>query len=96
MSQSHYIPSVTPGHHWSIYVYKPQGRPAYACAVEGVLEDTGTSFQSFTTMLFQSRQRRVQLNGNNTAKNRAHALAVLHADMVEAGEIERAGYFPIF
>lgn len=82
-----YVASTTPGKTWSVYVHKPQGRPAYACAVEGTLKNEG-SFRSFSFMMFQARTMQVPLKGNNTAKNRMVALTALREMMVEAGAID--------
>lgn len=87
MSNNTYVPSTTEGKTWSVSVYKPQGRPAYATAVEGVSKNEG-GFHSFSFMLFEARQYNVPLGGNNTAKNRAKAFDQLRTVMVEAGVID--------
>lgn len=81
-----YIPSTTPGKSWSIFVNKQPGRPAYAGAIEGTLENEG-GFQSFSFMMFQARSINVPLNGNNTAKNRAIALSTLRQKLLDVGAI---------
>lgn len=83
MSSKTYIPSTTEGKTWSVFVHKPQGRPAYASAIEGESKDEG-GFHSFSFMMFQARQYTVHLEGNNTAKNRAKALHTLRTQMVDA------------
>lgn len=86
---SFYVPSTTPGKSWNVYVHKPAGRPAYACAVEGVVKTHPIGAQSFETVLFQDRTRMVDLPGNNTIKNRAIALDTLRTEMIAAGEIDQ-------
>ena len=88
-NDTQYIPSTTPGMTWSVYTYKPQGRPGYACASEGVYEPAGDgkSFSSFTTVLFQDRVIREDVQGRMTVKARNAALHRLFSRMVEAGMI---------
>lgn len=81
-----YIPSTTEGKTWSVFVHKPQGRPAYASAIEGERRDEG-GYHSFSFMMFQARQYTVPLEGNNTLKNRTLALHKLREQMVADGVI---------
>lgn len=81
-----YLPAKdAPGKEFKVYVYKPAGRPAYAAAVEGKMENG-----FFTTILFDPsyRQHRVDLGGTNTLKNRQRAVHALLDDMVERGWID--------
>lgn len=83
------IPSlITPGKHFSVYVHKPQGRPAYAMATEGTagLRDDG-SVRSFEYELPGARQHSVNLNGNNTKRNRIEAIGQLLTEMAHQGWI---------
>lgn len=85
-----YIPCLdVPGNTISVGVYKPQGRPAYISAMEGrYTEGRDGGFSSFETELFgKDRSHRVMLTGNNTAKNRAVALAKMLADLKAMGWI---------
>ena len=91
MSDNQYIPSTKPGYHWNVYTYKPQGRPGYAVAVEGEL-DTSSPFQSFTTVIFQDRQIRVDIPGRFTVKNRNQALRGLFDKLAEAKYIDPREY----
>jgi hypothetical protein len=79
-----YLPSSTPGKVWSIYTYKPEGRPAYASACEGVL---GDGF--FTTEIHLGTPShpatRVSIQAPATAKRKAAALEQLKIQLVEAG-----------
>lgn len=81
MSQcKNYLESTTPGMTWSLSVFKPDGRPAYAYAVEGKLTIEPGRLHSFETIFGgpeTSRQVRVMLPGNNTLKNRAEAMTAL-------------------
>lgn len=78
-------------------VYKPQGRPAYASAVEGRVtysDYDGRKIESFETMLFgDDRRHAVPLAGNNTAKNRAKALSVLVSELEDRGWIAKGESF---
>ena len=82
---SQYVKSTSEGQHWSVYIHKPQRGTAYAMACEGEY-DPGENgrFASFTFMMFQNRTVRVNLEGNNTAKNRTAALTKLRDTMLEA------------
>lgn len=62
-----YLRSSTPGKTWSFYAYKPQGRPAYVAATEGVLSDEH-GFTSFQTILFQDRTIRQEIPTRMTDK----------------------------
>jgi hypothetical protein len=79
---SQYIKSTKPGYHWSVYTYKPQGRPGYAIAVEGEL-DTTSPYQGFTTVIFQDRQLRIDIMGRMTKNSRNAALQRLWDTMQE-------------
>jgi hypothetical protein len=78
-----YIKSTKPGYHWNVYTYKPQGRPGYAVAVEGQLDNVGTGIQSFTTVVFQDRQLRIDIMGRMTKNSRNAALQRLWDTMQE-------------
>lgn len=82
-----------PANVFVLSVYKPQGRPAYASAVEGrnkVETYQGREYRSFETTLFgDDRRHAVPLAGNNTAKNRAKALSILLADLEDRGWIAK-------
>lgn len=83
-SDSQYVKSTKEGYHWNLYTYKPQGRPGYAMAVEGVLENVeGGAFQSFTYVMFKNRQVMVPVVGRMTVKNRNAALYALWCKMHE-------------
>lgn len=86
-NDTQYLPSTTPGMTWSVYTYKPDGRPGYACASEGVYEVGDNGFNSFTTRLFQDRVIRENIPGRMTVKNRNAGLKVLIDKMTEAGMI---------
>ena len=88
-NDTQYIPSTTPGMTWSVYTYKPDGRPGYACASEGVYEPAGDGeqFSSFTTRLFQDRVIRMPIAGRMTVKNRNAGLKALFDKMTEDGMI---------
>lgn len=60
-------------------VYKPSGRPAYAYAYEGIMGKAGHFMHEPFNKNF--RQYRVELQGNNTAKNRDAAMATLLLNM---------------
>lgn len=90
MSDSQYIKSTTPGKHWNMYTYKPQGRPGYAMAVEGEVEEHSRGISSFTTVIFQDRQIREDIPGRMTVKSRNAALQALWDKMQEAGLIDKA------
>jgi|GEM_PF-5427445 len=85
-----YLPSARSGLTWQLYVYKPQGRPAYATANEGRYEVAdGVTF--FTSTLHLDRVRhpatRVDIQGPATAKKKAAALEQLKQQLLEAGLI---------
>ena len=84
------LESTTPGMHFSYYVHKPQGRPAYAFACEGTVGDGGSSFK---TIWPGSRTHRVDLGGTNTVKNRTKAVAKLVADLEAAEWIVKGQQF---
>lgn len=89
-----YLPVLdVPGNTFSIDVYKPQGRPAYVSVIEGRLktEDfNGRKVQSFEMEIFgKDRSFRVPLEGNNTKKNRANALARALEMLEEQGLVEK-------
>lgn len=81
MSQcKNYLESTTPGMTWSLAVFKSEGRPAYAFAVEGKLTREPGRMDSFETIWGgpeTSRNVREFLPGNNTLKNRAAAMTAL-------------------
>ena len=79
-----YIPSATPGKVWNLSVIKPQGRPAYAAATEGVLE--GGAF-TFEIHLGRGNHpaTRVAIQRPVTAKRRAAALEQLKTGLSAAG-----------
>lgn len=84
---SQFIPSIiTPGKHFSIGVYKPDGRPAYAYATEGTIErrEDG-SVESFGYEMPGARMIRVELSGRNTPVNRHVAMTRLTEAMTERG-----------
>lgn len=82
---SKFIPSlISPGRHFLVDVYKPQGRPAVMTASEVTVTAHG-----FTTIPTEDRRHRIPLGGNNTAKNRERAAAVMLADLVEKGWIAK-------
>lgn len=85
MSDSQYIESTTPGKHWNVYTYKPQGRPGYAMAVEGEYKPAGDGcmFDSFSYVMFEARQIRIDIIGRMTTKSRNAALVRLLDTMVE-------------
>ncbi len=77
-NDTQYIPSTTPGMTWSIATYKPQGRPGYAVASEGVREEgIDGGFSSFTVRMFQDRVKREPVEGRMTVKSRNAALVRL-------------------
>ena len=86
-----YIPCLDrPANVFSLSVYKPQGRPAYAVAQEGRVTNHGGGIQGFEMQLFgDDRSHRVLLNGNNTAKNRASALALLLSEIENMGWVDK-------
>jgi hypothetical protein len=84
MSDRQYVKSATPGKHWDIYTYKPQGRPGYAYAVEGEVSDDG---RSFSYILHQARSIREDIPGRMTTKSRNVGLQRLWDRMQEAGLI---------
>lgn len=89
MSDTQYIRSSTPGKHWSVYTYKPQGAPGYAYAQEGVYtHEDGDAFSSFTTELFGDRGIRENIVGRFTVKNRNAALLQLFEKMHDAGLLD--------
>ena len=83
-----YIPSTTAGKVWDLCVLKPQGRPAYASAIEGVLthEDHVTIF-TFEIHMGRGNHpaTRVNIQAPATAKRKAAALEQLKTQLVEAG-----------
>lgn len=82
--EKQYIPSkVTPGKHFSIDIYKPQGRPAMACATEGTYTKLPSGNSSFEYEMPGARMARVTLSGNNTAKNRREAVLALLGEMTD-------------
>jgi hypothetical protein len=73
---------------WKLSVYKPQGRPAYATAIEGVVESSGgVEFFTFAIHLGRSSHpaARVDIIGPATKKKREAAMKVLEAQLREAG-----------
>ena len=88
MTDRIYLPSTRDGKTWSIYTHKPDGRPAYAYAVEGILEQEDGRMRSFTTELFGSdRHVREDIPGRATAKAKEAAVARLIARMTDDGLI---------
>lgn len=87
-----YIPvKGNPAKVFAIDSYKPQGRPAVVFAQEGTYTRGGDGdFSSFECELFGvDRSHRVAMEGNNTAKNRAKAFAVLLSDLEDKGWVEK-------
>ena len=84
------LESTTPGMHFSYYVHKPQGRPAYAFACEGTVGSGGSSFQ---TIWPGSRTKRVNLRGTNTSKNRRDAVGQLVTELEADGWIVKGQAF---
>jgi hypothetical protein len=82
-----YLDSTTPGMVFHVYVYKPQGRPPYAYAVEGVFTQHSDTMSCFSCELCAARTHRVNLKGNNTAKNAAVAMVQLTSELREKGWI---------
>lgn len=83
-----FIPSlITPGKHFTVGVYKPQGRPAYATTTEVDVHPDGSGFGY---ILHEARMHRVALAGNNTPKNRERAIAALMSDLIDRGWIDKA------
>ncbi|QDJ96216.1 hypothetical protein Xoosp13_29 [Xanthomonas phage Xoo-sp13] len=87
MSDSQYVKSTAENKHWNLYTYKPQGRPGYAFACEGELENVDSKFQSFTFEMFSNRTVKEDIPGRMTVKARNAALQSLFTKMQEAGLI---------
>lgn len=87
--QKQYIPSkITPGKHFSIDVYKPgAGRRPYVYVTEGKLTIRESGMTSFEYTMPGARHDRLELRGNNTAKNRKEAVLALLGKLVDAGWI---------
>lgn len=82
-----FIPSlITPGKHFTVYVYKPQGRPAYASTTEVTVDADGKSYEY---VLGEALMHKVNLPGRNTPKNREVAVAALMSDMIDKGWIDQ-------
>lgn len=82
-----YLPSANEGKTWRLDAFKPQGRPAYACAKEGELK-TENGWQAFTCIFDFSAPAaytRVPIQGPATAKKKAAAIAQLIEQLKEAG-----------
>ena len=81
-----YVQSSEPGKHWNIYAYKPDGRPAYVAAYEGKLS-SGRTMLLFSFDPLTARKHTMELEGRNTAQNRATAIRALFTMMQEKGLI---------
>jgi hypothetical protein len=87
-----FIPSATPGHSWQVSVIKPQGRPAFACAIHGVLkhEQNCRSFawaNSLSEFSKPDPATRVQITGPATARKKLAAVQQLQQQLRDAGLI---------
>ena len=80
--------SSNPGKVWRLSVCKPQGRPAYATAIEGVMESHHGA-EIFTVSIYPGRPShlaaRVGITGPATQKKREAAMKALEAQLREAG-----------
>lgn len=68
-----YIPSTSAGKTWRAYIYKPQGRAAYASAIEGVASGSSFTFELYGS----SKTARVNLPGRATDKAKRAAMLEL-------------------
>lgn len=98
MSASVFVESLSPGHKFSVYVYKAPGRQPYAFAIEGEVTYHDTEVGRVTG--FQTRHpgstwRRVYLEGSNTKGNRRKALAELRETLIRDNLIAPDATFPI-
>lgn len=84
LTNDHFLPSTTPGKHWKLYTYKPQGRPPVAVAQEGEL---GPNF--WTVVMFQDRGFRMEIPGRLTDKAKGLALAGLTVRLIAEGWVSK-------
>lgn len=74
---------------WKLSVYKPQGRPAYATAIEGEVDTSAAGYSVFRFELDPTKLSRtatkVAINGPATKKKREAALRILEVQLREAG-----------
>ena len=82
------LQSSDPRKMWELSIYKPQGRPAYATAIEGEV-DYSNGYRVFRFMLDPTKLSRaatkVAINGPATKKKREAAIAALEVQLREAG-----------
>ncbi len=83
-----YIPSTSAGKVWRAYIYKPEGKAAYAYAIEG----TPTPGGGFSTRfgLNGDRQIKLTIEGTATLKRKREALHTIVKSMLANGQITEA------